>query len=299
MSGGPAAAPAPAPPWSKPLPAPAGLGGGLSGRGPCPAAPRRLLPACRAPGAGGNGALQAGTRHLLHRGSPASSAVGRGAGGTSGMWQGLAAGHGQVAAGSPPAPAPHRRQQHRCSCWSHCCIAVPPAPGRAHPTKWIYRRERGGSHIGDMEPVCSGPPAACPRCCGRRHSGGLSPCPQPSLAASEHGACLCPHHSWRWGQSPPWCRVHPACPGPRWVPEMPGVPVPVRGSPCPFAALLASSRGRAGHKALPLFTAGFLQGGGVGRGAFTERCLHFWSFLRDTFSCEPPPPPWPVGPWLF
>ncbi|KAM6055667.1 G protein-regulated inducer of neurite outgrowth 1 isoform 1-T3 [Theristicus caerulescens] len=45
---------------------------------------------------------------------------------------------------------------------------------------------------------------------------------------------------------------------------------------------------------------GFYRAGG--RGAFIEPCLHFWSFLRDTYfqlctSClEPPPPRWPAGP---
>lgn len=46
------------------------------------------------------------------------------------------------------------------------------------------------------------------------------------------------------------------------------------------------SWGRDDCKALPLFTAGVLQGGG--RGAFIGLCLHFWSFLRDTFSHECP-----------
>lgn len=54
----------------------------------------------------------------------------------------------------------------------------------------------------------------------------------------------------------------------------------------PLAALPPSSRGCAGCKVLPLFTAGVLQGGG--KGTFTEPCLHFWSFLRDTFSCASP-----------
>lgn len=110
--------------------------------------------------------------------------------------------------------------------------------------------------------------------------------PSPPWLHSKHGKCPCPDGGE--GAAPP--PSHAAVSSiqspqavPLWVPQ-----------PCSLLPLGL----RQLQSAATFYRWDFAGVGGRG-GAFLELCLHFWSFLRDTFSRQPPPPQQPVGLQLF
>lgn len=110
--------------------------------------------------------------------------------------------------------------------------------------------------------------------------------PSPPWLHSKHGKCPCPGGGE--GAAPP--PSHAAVSSiqspqavPLWVPQ-----------PCSLLPLGL----RQLQSAATFYRWDFAGVGGRG-GAFLELCLHFWSFLRDTFSRQPPPPQQPVGLQLF
>lgn len=241
--------------------------GGAAGECPCPAS-RDARCQHAALQAGGDGVLQVGTGRLLCWGPPSPGTRDgchlsvRGAG----AWPWLRAGLvGGSSDDSPWLPTPLLFLPHR-----HRVPLPCPAEGL-----WGWSTAARGHQLLVPVTAAGGIWGGCPRG------------PQPSLAAVKAwGTSL---SRW-WGRSraasqPCCCEQHAEPPG-----------CPSVGPP----ALLAAPRGAApAAKCCHFLPLGFCRGGREGGGAFLEPCLHFWSFLRETFSRRPPPPQQPAGLQLF
>lgn len=176
-----------------------------------------------------------------------------------------------------PTAAHSRHQPPNCPVLSASlpCCGCPGAGGCGHTGRQdsFQMRETRGNHVCDGElliPVtmAGGAWGVCP------HG------PQLDLPGSSTSS----PQLW-WARSLPCLQACPAAPvvleRPHMCWEHEQCPAGPAGFSSPMAAGEAMTAKRCHFLQLGFYRVG-------GRGAFIELCLHFWSFLRDTFSHERP-----------